>query len=104
MEFITGHQNDPFFLQLSFNAVHNFTHQLPSEYLEEKQMLGYHDWDPALEEYYEWYKKGRYPNNPEGRAHYLGQLHFLDEAIGRVMDGLRQAGIMSVSFQVKEGK
>ncbi len=91
--FIRGHRDDKFFLQLSFNAVHNFTHQLPSEYLREKGLNGYYDWDPATEEYYDWYRQGRYPNNPEGRAHYLGQLHFLDRAIGQVLDCLADTGL-----------
>jgi len=83
-DFIKKNKENPFFLQLSFNAVHNFTHQLPKEYLEKNGLKGYHDWDPSKEEYYDWYQKGRYPNNAEGRAHYLGQLHFLDKEIGKV--------------------
>jgi len=87
-EYIELHQNGNFFLQLSFNAVHNFTHQLPVEYLKSNNLNGYHDWDPSNEEYYEWYKAGRYPNNPEGREQYLGQLYYLDKEIGRVLDKL----------------
>jgi len=87
-EFISENKNSPFFLQLSFNAVHNFTHQLPQKYLDEKGLKGYHDWDPAQEEYYEWYKAGRKPNNPEGREHYLGQLHFLDKEVGNILNHL----------------
>jgi arylsulfatase A-like enzyme len=41
-----------------------------------------------VEKYYDWYQEGRKPNNPEGRAHYLGQLHYLDTEIGRLMDYL----------------
>lgn len=89
-QFIQKHQSEPFFLQLSFNAVHNFTHQLPEEYLKEHQLKGYRDWDPAIEEYYDWYEEGRLPNNPEGRAHYLGQLHYLDQEIGRVLSYLEE--------------
>jgi len=92
-KFITKHKNDKFFLQLSFNAVHNFTHQLPKEYLEEHGLKGYTDWDPEIEEYYDWYVKGRKPNNPEGREHYLGQLHYLDKEIGRVIKQLKESGV-----------
>lgn len=92
-KYIETHQEEPFFLQLSFNAVHNFTHQLPEEYLNQHNLNGYHDWDPATEDYYEWYESGRKPNNPEGRAHYLGQLHYLDQEIGRVLKCLDSAGI-----------
>ena len=92
-EFIKKYKNERFFLQLSFNAVHNFTHQLPEQYLKRMGLKGYHDWDPAAEEYYEWYKIRRKPNNPEGRAHYLGQLYFLDKEIGRVLNSLPEYGI-----------
>ena len=92
-QFIMNHLDEPFFLTLSFNAVHNFTHQLPREYMEENGLEGYHDWDPAKEDYYEWYQNGRYPNNPEGRAHYLGQLYYLDREIGKVLDLLEQKGL-----------
>lgn len=78
----------PYFLTLSFNAVHNFTHQLPKEYLDKHNLKGMPDWDPTKETYYEWYESGRKPNNPEGRAHYLGQLYYLDKEIGRIVDYL----------------
>jgi len=87
-EFLRGHQEEPFLLVLSFNAVHNFTHQLPPEYMQEHGLEGYRDWDPAVEEYYDWYQEGRAPNNPEGRAHFLGQLYYLDREVGRVLDEL----------------
>ncbi len=92
-QFIENHKDSPFFLQLSFNAVHNFTHQLPKDYLDKHNLKGYHDWNPAEEDYYDWYEKGRYPNNPEGRAHYLGQLYYLDRAIGEVIKKLKTTGI-----------
>lgn len=92
-QFIMSHLEKPFFLTLSFNAVHNFTHQLPEEYLRENGLKGYHDWNPAREDYYEWYQQGRSPNNPEGRAHYLGQLYYLDREVGKVLDLLEQQGL-----------
>jgi len=93
-QFINQHKDEPFFLQLSFNAVHNFTHQLPKEYLEKNGLKGYRDWDPAKEDYYDWYRQGRLPNNPEGRAQYLGQLHFLDTEIGKVTASLKANGLL----------
>jgi len=92
-DFIETYKHKKFFLQLSFNAVHNFTHQLPEDYLRVKNLQGYHDWDPATEDYYEWYKAGRKPNNSEGRNHYLGQLHYMDEAIGQVLKYLEEEGL-----------
>lgn len=91
--FIEKNRTKPFFVQLSFNAVHNFTHQLPEEYLKARNLKGYYDWDAASEDYDEWYRRGRKPNNPEGRAHYLGQLHFLDVEVGRLLNYLDLTGL-----------
>lgn len=92
-QFIQKHKDEPFFLQVSFNAVHNFTHQLPKKYLAKHNLSGYHDWDPKTEEYYDWYQQGRYPNNPEGRDHYLGQLFYLDQQVGEIMSQLAESGL-----------
>ncbi len=83
-------ENNSFFATVSFNAVHNFTHQLPQEYLDKNNLKGYRDWDPQKEDYYDWYNQGRKPNNPEGREHYLGQLYYLDKEVGRLIDFLEQ--------------
>jgi len=91
--FIGKHHERPFFLQLAFSAVHDFTHQLPEEYLKTHNLQGYYDWDAASEDYDEWYRRGHSPENPEGRAHYLGQLHYLDLEVGRILDYLDQTGV-----------
>lgn len=91
--FIEENKDQPFYLHLSFNAVHNFTHQLPSEYLEKMGLKGFADHDPAKEGYWEWRKKIGYPNHPEGRAYYLGQLHYLDRELGRVFETLETLGL-----------
>jgi arylsulfatase A-like enzyme len=54
-DFISRNQEGPFFLYLSFNAVHNFTHQLPQEYLDKHGLEDYGDRDPSLEPYLDWY-------------------------------------------------
>ncbi|WDE97828.1 sulfatase-like hydrolase/transferase [Lentisphaera profundi] len=84
--FIKKHKQDKFFLHLSFNAVHNFTHQLPKSYLSKHKLNSVQDWDPEKEDYLEWYKKGRYPNNPQGREYYLGHLEYMDREIGKILD------------------
>ena len=91
--YIERNNGQRFFLQIAFNAAHNFTHQLPQEYLNKHNLKGYHDWNPAIEEYYDWYVKGRYPNNTEGRAHYLGQVHYMDEEIGKLLDLLEEQNL-----------
>ncbi|MDH3697053.1 MAG: sulfatase-like hydrolase/transferase [Flavobacteriaceae bacterium] len=92
-QFIKKNKGQKFFLQIAFNAAHNFTHQLPQEYLDKYNLKGYHDWNPAVEEYYDWYAKGRYPNNEEGRAHYLGQVHYMDKEIGKLLDLLEEQNL-----------
>ena len=92
--FISKNKEKPFYLQLSFNAVHNFTHQLPEAYKKAHGITGLvKDWDPAKEEYLDWYRKARFPNNPEGRASYLGHLHFLDQEIGKLSKHLADLGL-----------
>lgn len=92
-QFIQNNKGKKFFLQIAFNAAHNFTHQLPQEYLDKYNLKGYHDWNPAAEEYYDWYAKGRFPNNEEGRAHYLGQVHYMDKEIGKLLDLLEEENL-----------
>jgi len=85
--FIEQNKDKKFFLTLSFNAVHNFTHQLPKSYLEEKGLKGFEDMKEK-EDYWKWRQKIGYPAHPEGRDYYLGQLYFLDREIGKVMKTL----------------
>ena len=91
--FIRANKNETFYLQLSFNAVHNYTYQLPADYLREMGLKGFADWDPSKEDYWAWRMKLGYPAHPEGRAYYLGQLHFLDLEIGRLLKELKAQGI-----------
>ena len=91
-EFIRKNKTQPFYLHISFNAVHNFAHQLPKEYLKEKGLKGFADRKPN-EDYWEWRKKIGYPAHPEGRAYYLDQLHFLDREIGLIMNELKTQGL-----------
>lgn len=92
--FIKANTAKPFYLHLAFNAVHNYTYQLPAKYLSEKGLKGFYDHDPKKEPYKKWREKIGYPAHPEGRAYYLGQLHFLDVEIGRVVDELREQKLL----------
>ncbi|MDD7987458.1 sulfatase-like hydrolase/transferase [Lentisphaera marina] len=92
-DFIKRQYKNPFYLHLSFNAVHNFTHQLPKKYLEEHNLNAIKDWDPSKEAYLDWYRKGRYPNNPQGREYYLAHIDFMDREIAKVMNLLDELKI-----------
>ena len=91
-QFIKEHAEKPFYLHLAFSAVHNFTHQLPDSYLEQHDLEKFLDLAKG-EDYWAWRKKLGYPANSNGRAYYLGQLHFLDLEIGRFMKQLNELGI-----------
>lgn len=86
--FVEKSADRPFFLQLAFNAVHNFTWQLPEEYLRERGLPKYRDWDPAEHPYLEWYDGAIVPNLPHGREYYRAQLFYMDRQIGLLLDTL----------------
>ena len=92
-QFIRKNRANSFYLHLSFNAVHNFTHQLPESYLKEKGLKGFADLDPSKENYWAWRARIGYPAHPEGRDYYLGQLTLLDRELGRVLQELKVQGI-----------
>ena len=54
--FVRNNKDKPFYLHLSFNAVHNFVHQLPESYLKEKGLKGFADND-SKKTYWHWRKK-----------------------------------------------
>ncbi|RCW37597.1 sulfatase [Marinilabilia salmonicolor] len=96
LEFINRHQRDPFFLMVSFNAVHLFTHQIPEEDLKKMGVEKVPDWDPETgtwAEYLEWYVNTVKPNTPEGRKRYLYHLHRMDDAIGALLGNLEEKGL-----------
>lgn len=92
-QFMAQAGRKPFFVQLSFSAVHDQTYQLPSEYLAEKGINPIADWDPETEDPKEFVKKTLLPDCEEARDYLLGQLHFLDIEIGRVIDFLDENGL-----------
>jgi arylsulfatase A-like enzyme len=91
-QFIRKNKSKSFYLHLSFNAVHNFTHQLPADYLKEKGLDGFADLKEK-KDYWQWRNKIGYPAHPEGRDYYLGQLYFLDREIGLLIQELKDQGI-----------
>ncbi|GAC16517.1 sulfatase family protein [Aliiglaciecola lipolytica] len=93
-EFIRNNQSSPFYLQVSFNALHNFTHQLPDEYLAKHKLPKRMDWEPNNESFRQWYVAARAPNNEYGREYYLGQLYYLDQAIGEIVNELEKNNLL----------
>ena len=83
---------DPYFCMVAFNAVHNFTWQLPAEELARHGLPAHPDFDPSVEEYVDWYDGAISPHLDDGRAYYLAQLSFMDHHIGRMLDAVEESG------------
>lgn len=92
-EFVARHENEPFFLMVAFNAVHNFCFQLPDEELERRGLAKFPDWDPSVSSYVDWYDGAIVPNLPDGRAYYLAQLELMDAQIGLLLEELDRRGL-----------
>ena len=90
-----GQQEDeerPFFCMVAFNAVHNFTWQLPQWKLDERGLPSHPEFDPDTSDYLDWYDGAIWPNLDHGREYYLGQLELMDAQIGRLLDHLEETG------------
>lgn len=94
MDFIEKNKDseNPYFCMLTFNAVHNFTWQLPKEELEKRGLPEYEDFNPDEVEYVDWYDGVITPNLPNGRKYYLAQLELMDKKIGEVLDKIEELG------------
>ncbi len=94
-DYISSHKDKPFFLQIAFNAVHNFNHQLPKKYLKEWGLPYYPDYEELEgdEKYDQWYNRSILPNMPNGRKYYAAQLYYMDREIGAIRSQLEALGI-----------
>ena len=99
VDFIRRHRSRPFYLQVSFNAIHLFVNHLPPEDLKRAGLPPVDDWDPRKEPgrkgYGAWYRRhlkqdgdDPEPHDPHGRARYLIALDYLDRAVGAILDAL----------------
>ncbi|AKU17110.1 sulfatase family protein [Luteipulveratus mongoliensis] len=87
-------QDEPFFLMLAFNAVHNFCWQLPPEELERRSLPTHADFKgDDRESYLDWYDGQVAPNLDHGRAYYLAQLELMDRQIGALLDTIDDEGV-----------
>lgn len=92
-EFVGDHEDDPFFLMVTFNAVHNFCFQLPDDELAKRGLEKIGDWDQTVSEYVDWYDGAIWPYLQNGRAYYLAQLELMDTQIGLLLSELDRRGI-----------
>ncbi|MEV0644295.1 sulfatase-like hydrolase/transferase [Phytomonospora sp. NPDC050363] len=92
-DFATRHAAEPFFLQLAFNAVHNFCWQLPDDELAKRGLPERADWDENVSDYVDWYDGAISPKLEHGREYYLAQLELMDAEVGRLLDTLDRLGL-----------
>lgn len=93
LAFIDEPDERPFFAMIAFNAVHNFTWQLPQHELDARGLPQHPDFDPETNEYLDWYDGAVEPNLEHGREYYLAQLEIMDREIGRLRGHLESAGL-----------
>ncbi|MFI3322584.1 MAG: sulfatase-like hydrolase/transferase [Rikenellaceae bacterium] len=106
IEFMNRERGDnPFFVTLSYNAVHQPTYVMDKEYAE-KVGIEYEPWDRNAEKWAFPYweptdisqkdfhaKYGRMSEVvPDGRIRYMTQLLALDDAINKLLDNLTESG------------
>lgn len=84
----------PFFMELSFNAVHHPIYQAPQRYLDKYGIEKFPEWDPSEESFIDYHARTcwRQEEDPVGRKRYLANLDCLDDNIGRVLDALEETG------------
>lgn len=90
------HKKDerPFFMELSFNAVHHPIYQAPDEYLKKFGIEKFPDWEPEKESFLDYHARTCWKGaiDPDGRKRYLANLACLDDNIGKVITALKESG------------
>jgi arylsulfatase A-like enzyme len=97
IRFAKENKDNPFFLDLSYNAVHELIHQAPDEYLKKWDVRKIPNYDPSYGKYSEYYwdytQVGEITDE-EKRLLYLANLNCLDDNIGRLLDALENMGLL----------
>ncbi|WP_162183649.1 sulfatase [Wocania ichthyoenteri] len=84
----------PFFMELSFNAVHHPIYQAPDKYLKKFGIEKFPDWEPEKESFLDYHARTCWmgETDPDGRKRYLANLACLDDNIGKVISALKKSG------------
>ncbi|MFD1161406.1 sulfatase family protein [Hwangdonia seohaensis] len=101
VDYIKRKRDKPFFLTLSYNAVHHLIHQVPKKYLDKYNVKEIPNYDPdslvafkkhkpgSYSAYYDKYSRVGAIQHEDLRKYYLANLNCLDDNIGRVLDALK---------------
>ena len=102
IDYIKREREKPFFLTLSYNAVHHLIHEVPKKYLDKYGAKPIPNYDPdslvaygnreagTYSAYYDKYSRVGTIKSDEMRAYYLANLNCLDDNIGRFMSALKK--------------
>ena len=103
--YLSQKRKDPFFLTLSYNAVHHLIHEVPQKYLDKYGVKAIPNYDPDNKEtfgnhppgsyaaYYDKYSRMGDIGDEDMRKYYLANLNCLDDNIGRLLDALNKDGL-----------
>ncbi|WP_111708188.1 sulfatase family protein [Lutibacter citreus] len=108
INFIKESTNEPFYLQLEYNAVHTALTRAPKELQEkygiparsfnrEDKVWEYPHWDPIVQpDYNEWYDQTSHLGITDayGRKIYLAHMEYMDLMIGKIVKTLKEKGIL----------
>lgn len=97
ISFIAQNKEKPFFLDLSYNAVHHLIHEVPQTYLDKWGVKKIDNYIPTYGNYADYYwdytQVGKI-SDEDMRKYYLANLNCLDDNIGRLLDSLQTLGLM----------
>jgi len=97
IQFLEQHHSEPFFLHVSYNAVHQLVHEVPERYLKKFGAKPIPNYDPATMgkyvDYYDKYAVLGAIGDEEMRKYYLANLNCMDDNIGRLLDALDRLGL-----------
>ncbi|TVZ57981.1 arylsulfatase A-like enzyme [Flavobacteriaceae bacterium MAR_2010_105] len=105
IDYIKRKREKPFFLTLSYSAVHHLIHEVPKKYLDKFGAKEIPNYDPdslmafgnhkpgSYSAYYDKYSRVGAIKADELRAYYLANLNCLDDNIGRVLDALKEQNL-----------
>ncbi|MFV0506819.1 MAG: sulfatase [Bacteroidales bacterium] len=105
IKYMAKKKDKPFFLTLSYNAVHHIVHEVPKKYSDKYDIAPIHNYDPDSLEIFAKFKPGSYAayyekytrigaiNSEDMRKYYLANLNSLDDNIGRLLDAMKNNGL-----------
>ncbi len=93
-DFLNRHQDQPFFLTVSYNSVHHLIHEVPERYLREFDAGTIANYEPETmgkyADYYNKYNQFGAIDDETMRRYYLANLNCLDDNVGRLLGTLDQ--------------